>query len=41
MSEKVFKAKNNYTKDKSKHPLHKISSGLSKAQAERLAKYSK
>lgn len=45
MSKKGFKAENNYSKDKSKnkgkHPIQMISSALSKAQAERMAKLSK
>ncbi|GIP62680.1 hypothetical protein J32TS6_12350 [Virgibacillus pantothenticus] len=46
MSKKQFKAENTSVnekgkKDKPKHPLQKISSGISKAQAERMAKYSK
>jgi hypothetical protein len=44
MSKKDFKAENDYSKEKNKkaiHPLQKISSGLSKAQAEWMAKLSK
>jgi hypothetical protein len=44
MSKKQFKAENDYSKDKKKkpkHPFQMISSGLSKAQADKMAKHSK
>jgi len=46
MSKKQFKAENTSANEKGKkvkpkHPLQRISSGLSKAQAESMAKYSK